>query len=231
MDQQEVPSQQVSGEPSGKPDAAAFELLHAFPLPCVLADRVGRCIERNAAFDQVLATLPVRLMVGRIRFTSSDAHDKWLTCVADACDTAVPQSFQLEAAPPKPWRVHVSPLRSLTAIGAGGEPTVLVVFDDRLPLPQGISTARLTRAEQEVLSSVLKGLPAKAIANLRGASVNTVRAQIMSILEKTGRSSQRELIASSTFGSRFESSLMDSKESTAEAPRLSPRKVPDSGRD
>ncbi len=45
---------------------------------------------------------------------------------------------------------------------------------------------------------MLKGLPAKAIAGLRGASVNTVRSQIMAILEKTGFRSQKELIA--TFG-------------------------------
>jgi DNA-binding CsgD family transcriptional regulator len=57
-------------------------------------------------------------------------------------------------------------------------------------------SARLTRAEMEVMACLLTGLPAKTIASQRGASVNTVRSQIMAILEKTGFRSQRELIAS-----------------------------------
>ena len=56
--------------------------------------------------------------------------------------------------------------------------------------------ARLTPAEDEILSAMLQGLPAKAIAVRRGASFNTVRSQIVAILDKTGHHSQRELIAS-----------------------------------
>jgi DNA-binding NarL/FixJ family response regulator len=56
--------------------------------------------------------------------------------------------------------------------------------------------ARLTRAEVEVLAGLLKGLPAKTIATRRSASVNTVRSQIVAILDKTGYNSQKELIAS-----------------------------------
>ncbi|HZN48826.1 MAG TPA: helix-turn-helix transcriptional regulator, partial [Ramlibacter sp.] len=68
--------------------------------------------------------------------------------------------------------------------------------------------ARLTRAELEVLASLLTGLPAKTIAVQRGASVNTVRTQIMAILEKTGFRSQRELIAS--FGGTVASGFVES---------------------
>jgi DNA-binding NarL/FixJ family response regulator len=66
-----------------------------------------------------------------------------------------------------------------------------------MPAPGSMAaTARLTRAEVEVLAGLLKGLPAKAIASRRSASVNTVRTQIVSILEKTGYNSQKELMAS-----------------------------------
>lgn len=54
----------------------------------------------------------------------------------------------------------------------------------------------LTKAEQEVLSMLLRGLSAKAIARARNASVNTVRTQITSILGKTGHHTQKQLIAS-----------------------------------
>jgi DNA-binding CsgD family transcriptional regulator len=75
------------------------------------------------------------------------------------------------------------------------------VFEAKLPdlqaiADQAIVTARLTHAELQVLAGLLKGLPAKAIAGKRNASVNTVRSQIMAILEKTGFRSQKELIAS-----------------------------------
>lgn len=65
---------------------------------------------------------------------------------------------------------------------------------DRPALPT--KKARLTPAEAEILSAMLQGLPAKAIAIRRGASFNTVRSQIVAILDKTGHHSQRELIAS-----------------------------------
>jgi DNA-binding CsgD family transcriptional regulator len=53
----------------------------------------------------------------------------------------------------------------------------------------------LTKAELEVLGSLLRGQTAKEIARSRGASLNTVRSQITSILGKTGRHTQKELIA------------------------------------
>jgi DNA-binding CsgD family transcriptional regulator len=72
------------------------------------------------------------------------------------------------------------------------------------PKPESLpSRVRLTPAELEVAAGLLQGLSAKAIAKQRGASVNTVRSQIVAILDKTGHKSQRELIASfgaSSFG-------------------------------
>lgn len=53
----------------------------------------------------------------------------------------------------------------------------------------------LTKAELEVLASLLRGQTAKVIARTRGASLNTVRSQITAILAKTGRHTQKELIA------------------------------------
>ena len=60
-----------------------------------------------------------------------------------------------------------------------------------------------------MLSGPLQGYTGKVIAKSRGASVNTVRSQIMSILSKTGHRSQKELIAA--FGaSTFDPSTMES---------------------
>ena len=57
------------------------------------------------------------------------------------------------------------------------------------------SSRPLTKAELEVLGGLLLGRTAKVIARDRGASVNTVRSQITSILGKTEHRTQKELIA------------------------------------
>jgi DNA-binding CsgD family transcriptional regulator len=86
---------------------------------------------------------------------------------------------------------------------------ILVVFDE-LPALQPpnardvAGVAGLTRAEFEVMASLLQGLPAKAIAARRSAAVNTVRSQISTILQKTGHNSQKELIASFGNSSSFQ---------------------------
>jgi DNA-binding NarL/FixJ family response regulator len=54
---------------------------------------------------------------------------------------------------------------------------------------------RLTEAEEAVKALVMQGLSAKDIARKRGSSFNTVRSQIQTVLEKSGKRSQRELIA------------------------------------
>jgi DNA-binding CsgD family transcriptional regulator len=60
----------------------------------------------------------------------------------------------------------------------------------------------LTPAELEVMSDLMQGHSAKAIASQRDKSVNTVRCQITSILNKTGNRSQRELIARAAQGNK-----------------------------
>ena len=188
---------------------AAAEMLRVLPMPCLFTDGEGRCIERNEAFNGMADLLSVRLIVGRVRFTDPDLQATWETALSDTYLTAAGQTIVTTAANGRSWRIHLVPLRSVLQ---GGDEIdakmIMAVFDER-PLealvPQEVidSTARLTRAELEVLAGLLQGLPAKAIASQRGASVNTVRAQIMAILDKTGHSSQRELMASfssSTFG-------------------------------
>jgi DNA-binding CsgD family transcriptional regulator len=93
---------------------------------------------------------------------------------------------------------------------AADKPLILVVMEERSSSNSAAanslvaaSTRNLTPAENEVLSGLMRGHTAKLIARARGASVNTVRSQITTILEKTGHHTQKELIASfgsSTFG-------------------------------
>lgn len=188
---------------------AAVEMMKVLPMPCLFTDQQGRCIERNPAFNESADLLSLRIVVGRIRFLDPDLHMTWETALAETYATATGQTIVATASSGKPWRMHLVPLHTVMNAGdpANGRLT-LVVFDER-PIDAQLtaeavqSKARLTGAELDVLAGLLQGLPAKVIASQRGASVNTVRAQIMSILDKTGHSSQRELMAAfsnSTFG-------------------------------
>jgi len=61
---------------------------------------------------------------------------------------------------------------------------------------QGTSpTPRLTRAEQEVLGDLLRGLKTQQIADRRGTSPRTVSNQIASIFRAYGVASRGELFA------------------------------------
>lgn len=182
---------------------SALELLKLLPIPCLFTDQAGRCIERNEAFGRALDQLSLRLVLGRVRFADPNLQRKWETALAETHTTALGQVIVATAASGRQWQVHLIPLHS---IAHGDENAfqgkiIMTVFEEKAveaqpaPLPLA-SSAHLTPAELDVLGAVLQGLAAKAIANRRGASVNTVRSQIMSILDKTGHNSQRELIAS-----------------------------------
>ena len=181
-------------------DAAAVEMLKVLPFPCLFTDQLGRCVDRNAAFDDVQPALSVRLVVGRIRFAAAELQTTWEGALSETYMTAAGQTISATGANGKHWRIHLVPLHTVMHDGASGNRLIMAVFDDRpmeaqLPPEVAQSTSRLTRAESEVLTGLLQGLPAKAIASQRNASVNTVRVQIMAILDKTGHSSQRELMA------------------------------------
>lgn len=196
----------------------AMEMLRTLPVPCLFTDHVGRCIERNEAFDRAVELFSIRLSVGRVRFADPQLHQLWETSLAETHATAVGQSFPAHGGDGKPWRVHLVPLHSVIQGKAGlDNKMILVLFErkdhDLQPAVESLTSgAHLTPAELDVAAGLLQGLPAKVIARQRGASVHTVRSQIMAILEKTGHRSQRELMAAfgaSAFGmsSQFASTL------------------------
>ena len=181
---------------------SATHILQHLPSPCLVTDHAGRCMEANGAFSQALEPLAMRLATGRVRFTDPNQQSRWETALFETHATALEQTMQFVAANGKPWSARLVPWHSpVQKCDSPDKKLILAIFEEAVP--QGVvepgsmaSTARLTRAEAEVLAGLLKGLPAKAIASYRSASVNTVRTQIVAILEKTGFNSQKELMAS-----------------------------------
>ncbi|HEY0822148.1 MAG TPA: helix-turn-helix transcriptional regulator [Ramlibacter sp.] len=187
---------------------AAASVARLLPLPCLLTDEAGRSLERNPAFDKVLQALHGSMRTGRIAFADSFLAGSWRQALAEARVTAQTQSLLANTGEGS-WKVHVAPMACLDS-PAGASPRVLmlVLFEKlagaRPPAHSVPSSPALTKAEFEVLGSLLLGHTAKVIARARGASVHTVRSQITSILGKTGHHTQKELIAS-IGGSTFES--------------------------
>jgi DNA-binding CsgD family transcriptional regulator len=191
--------------------ASPTRLLNLLPLPCMLTDNAGRCLERNDALDEAMAALDMKVSAGRARFTDTYLQDSWQSALTEVHHTSVPTALLATSEEGRQWKVHLTPVDSMLATGAEPRgPLILVVMEERSPsmgtAATGLlaaSTSSLTRAENEVLGGLLRGHTAKLIARARNASVNTVRSQIMAILEKTGHHTQKELIASfgvSSFG-------------------------------
>jgi len=191
---------------------AAGQLLKRLPMPCLITDIAGRCLEPNDAFLSMLPALSLHISGGRVRFDDPFLDSEWQSALSEAWHTAVTRTMAGCARPGKQWRMHLLPIKCVVVVGSATElPLLMALFEEHAamqpPVPGSLSSVtKLTPAEMDVLSGLLQGYTAKVIARSRGASVNTVRSQIMAILTKTGHRSQKELIAAlgaSSFNSSF----------------------------
>ena len=204
-----------------------LDMLDMLPLPCMITDSAGRSLERNNAFNELMGPVALQVITGRLRFEDVYLQDSWQVALSEVDATAVPQSLLAAAQDGRHWRLHLTPLRcALDPEDVTGRQMILVIAEQHTPAAETQQAASpqwdrpLTPAEGEVLGAMLQGHSAKVIANSRGASVNTVRSQIMSILEKTGFHNQKTLMASfstSTFGDSTNSSFGVSQNSRSPA--------------
>lgn len=193
-------------------------LLQALPFPCLLTDEAGRNLDRNAAFASLMGILSIKTVTGRVRFEEPVLQVRWQSALARMQETSPLKRPVLAAsAGGRHWRFNLIALHNVldTDVAAHSR-QILVVCEEQAAASNAdavVKAGRLTKAEQGVLGGLLQGQTAKAIARERGASVNTVRSQITAILQKTGRNTQKELIASfgaSSFGaSTFGASSFD----------------------
>jgi DNA-binding CsgD family transcriptional regulator len=194
----------------------ATRLLQQLPFAYALADSIGRCIECSEAFRQAAQRAGIQFVVGRIRFSTGDQQAVWEHALQELLVTGAERTLRPVGGLSGP-SIVLKPWVADSAAGPEAERLALVVLEEQ-PVtaggPQDLvrnSQARLTKAEMEVLGSMLSGVPAKIIAAQRGASIHTVRSQIVAVLEKTGYRTQRELVASVHGNSGFlDSGYVDS---------------------
>jgi DNA-binding CsgD family transcriptional regulator len=194
----------------------ATRLLEQLPVAYALADGMGRCIECSEAFRQAAQRAGIQFVVGRIRFPSGDQQAVWEHALHELLVTGAERTLRPVGGLSAPI-VLLKPWIGESPAGPDGERLALVVLEEHPAAAAGpqdalrTSQARLTKAEMEVLGSMLSGVPAKIIAAQRGASIHTVRSQIVAVLEKTGYRTQRELVASVHGNSGFlDSGYVDS---------------------
>jgi DNA-binding CsgD family transcriptional regulator len=186
--------------------ATAAQLARMLPIPGLLVDEAGRCLERSEGLGAIDELVDVPPHSGRLAFRKPAAQLAWKQALLDAHATATRSTFAIDGPPGTRWQVHIVPFPCTLGV-AGNTPLrlLLVVFQNAgaVPITTVQASTRLTKAELEVLAALLNGHAAKQIARSRGASVNTVRSQITSILAKTGHQTQKQLMASfgnSAFG-------------------------------
>jgi DNA-binding CsgD family transcriptional regulator len=181
-----------------------LDLLDMLPLPCMITDAAGRALERSDTFGEFMEAAGLRLATGRLRFDDPFLQDSWQVALTEVDATALHQSLLVSAPDGRHWTVHLVPLHgALDPEDPVERQMILVIVERQEAAAEGAAldhlmteAARpLTQAEQQVLDAVLQGHSAKVIATARGASVNTVRSQIMAILEKTGHHNQKSLMA------------------------------------
>ena len=182
------------------------ELLQALPFPCLVTDEAGRILYGNTAYAGLMNVLSINAVMGRLRFDSPKLQSAWRTALAQAMVESTGAALTTSAAG-RQWHfkltavrnaLEVAPLARLIVVVCEEKAATADVYPDTMS-----KTGMLTKAEERVLAGLLQGLTARTIARSRGASVNTVRSQISAILQKTGRNTQKKLIASfgaSAFG-------------------------------
>lgn len=202
-----------------------LDLLDVLPLPTLITDGAGRAIDRNDAFGDFMEAASLRITTGRLRFDDPYLQDSWQVALSEVDTTAVRQSLIAASHEGRLWRVHLVPLRCALDPADPSERQMILAVAEQQAAPAeamldhvvGETSRPLTPAEQEVLNAMLQGHTAKVIANARGASVNTVRSQIMAILEKTGHHNQKALMAAFA-PSGFRSSMLGSSNLSTPVP-------------
>ncbi len=179
--------------------AGTFE---AMSLPCLLVDGLGRARQVTPSAERLIGEHP-RLKLEQGSLTSIDADtqrriDTALRSVLSQGGGAHARVALYEGQP-MPWMVidvFRLPRRDWAMHFA---PKAIVVLRDRRVARNGdaqpvlAAAFGLTAAEAQVAGALAAGKSREAIAAMRGVSLETLRAQLKSLYQKTGCSRETEL--------------------------------------
>ena len=166
-----------------------------------IVDPHGRLKEVNQTGETMIGRRDcLRLVGGRLVALTTDASKTLQALIARAASTdpgvRTGGSMALPSSAGRPLSLKVVPLKQAPVFT--NVASVLVTVTD-LGCEQTVSGQRLreffglTAAEARIATALFEGATPKQIAQKNGVSINTIRAQLASIYDKTGTTGQSEL--------------------------------------
>lgn len=193
-----VAAQQVS---------AAATLADASPTPTFLLQQSGQLVRTNAAADALLAgDGPLVRHGGALAPALDSARAEFRDLLRKASrlhDAPFPLARVHALALPRadggmPVQLVAHPIPALLADQTGADVLLLVADSasagSRFPDTLLRSLYGMTPAETDIANGLLMGFSLQEIAGVRGVAAGTVRAQLKSILSKTGAARQSDLV-------------------------------------
>jgi DNA-binding CsgD family transcriptional regulator/PAS domain-containing protein len=174
----------------------AESIVEAMRQPAMLVDHRGRVLFLNHQAEETLSRISVTIRGSVLFFPQPSSELAWRSAVQRFAQTKLPQDAQIAGTPA---HIELVPIHGLGFnAGASEARMALAVIRGIHPASQQLDSLTrayaLSSAELDVLQALSAGLAAKQIAARRQTSVNTVRAQMRRLFEKTGSRSQRELL-------------------------------------
>lgn len=182
-------------------EVAGWEQIFArSAVPALIVDRLGRLRRANASAEAMLWGGRRLAARGHSVLPADDRQaSAFRDLLARATDPAQPEACQgaFGQSPQGLWIAEFLPLVSGHLAGCA----MITITDRGAGSGRGNLAAHLrslyalTRAEGEVAAALADGLSIDEIADARGSSPNTVRAQVKQVLAKTGTRRQSEVVA------------------------------------
>jgi DNA-binding CsgD family transcriptional regulator len=174
-------------------------ILHALNQPALILDSDGKVLAANELAVGALQETLVRSRGGCLSFESSESHYAWREAISVAARTGTARALSIRLGATRCIRARLVPLKQLGVAADERERRMMLATFSRedgqtADVSSFVDEFGLSRAESEVLEQLLNGSVAKQIASHRNTSLNTVRMQIRTLLQKTGARSQRELL-------------------------------------
>ena len=189
---------------TGRQVAAAETAADASPTPTFLLSRRGRLVHANAAATALVegqGSLVVHR--GKLAPAEETARGAFRELLQKAGGRSFP-AVEVHALPlPQrdgglPMQLIANPLPASLAARTGAD-VLLLATDPGTPtarFPESVlrSLYGLTEAEADIANGLLMGFSLQEVARVRGVATGTVRAQMKTILAKTGTARQSDLV-------------------------------------
>jgi DNA-binding CsgD family transcriptional regulator len=177
------------------------DTLGAVGLAAAVLDSDGNALAVNTLIDAMPDVVQARAF-GRLGFGDRAAHRLLTDAItrAEAGAEGGVRSFPVRGADGEPALIaHVIPVRLSARDIFSRSAAVLVLTPVALPTAAPVELVQslfdLTPAEARVARNLAAGKTADDIAGDGGVSINTVRAQVRAVLEKTGCGRQADVVA------------------------------------